>query len=67
MELLSWLPAVGDGLFSFVLACWLELLLVVVDLVGIVGNMAGVIMVGKQGGKGAGAKKEGGGGDAYCS
>ena len=49
----------------------------VVDLVGGVGSIAGVIMVGKQGGKGAGATREGGGGtltavkalqiqDKYC-
>ena len=41
----SWLPADADGLFSLVLACWLELLLVVVDLVGNAGGVAGVVIV----------------------
>ena len=60
--LLSWLPAGADCLFSLVLACWLELLTVVVDLVGGAGGMAGVVMVGKQGGEGEQDRKKRGGG-----
>ena len=35
--------------------------MVVVDLVGCAGSMAGVVMVGKQGGKGSRIVKKGGG------
>ena len=58
---LSWLPAGGEGLFSVVLACWMELLLNMDGFDGDVRIVAGVFMVEELGGEKGGAGTGGGG------